>query len=169
MAGVICLSNYLVQFQFNYFGLKEFLTWGAFSYPITFLITDLANRFFGKDFAKKIVIYGFLSGIIFSFILTFEEFNLIILRIVLASATAFLAGQFLDIFLFNILRNKSWFIPPLVSSIFSSLVDTIVFFGIAFYGTDSSWIMLAFGDLTIKFIFAFAMLLPFKILITKFN
>ena len=87
----------------------------------------------------------------------------------MASATAFLAGQFLDIFLFNILRNKSWFIPPLVSSIFSSLLDTIVFFGIAFYGTDSSWIMLAFGDLTIKFIFAFAMLLPFKILITKFN
>jgi hypothetical protein len=169
MAAIICLSNYLVQFQFNYLGLNEVLTWGAFSYPITFLITDLANRFYGKDFAKKTVIYGFLSGITFSFILTFEDFNLIILRIVIASATAFLAGQFLDIFLFNILRNRSWFIPPLISSILSSFLDTVIFFGIAFYGTDSSWIMLAIGDLTIKLIFAFIMLLPFKILIAKFN
>jgi uncharacterized integral membrane protein (TIGR00697 family) len=169
MAVIICLSNYLVQFQFNYLGLNEVLTWGAFSYPITFLITDLANRFHGKNFAKKIVIYGLLSGITFSFILTFEGFNLITLRIVFASATAFLAGQFLDIFLFNILRNRSWFIPPFISSIFSSFLDTVVFFGLAFYKTDSSWIILAIGDLTIKIILAFVMLLPFKILIAKFN
>ena len=79
MAAIICLSNYLVQFKFNYLSLNEVLTWGAFSYPITFFITDLANKFYGKDFAKKIVIYGFLFGITFSFILTFEGFNLIIL------------------------------------------------------------------------------------------
>ncbi|NCU69941.1 MAG: VUT family protein, partial [Candidatus Fonsibacter lacus] len=97
MAIVICASNYLVQFPFSYFGLQEILTWGAFTYPITFLVTDLANRFFGKEFAKKIVVFGFILGIIFSFILTFEEFNLIVLRIVIASGVAFLAGQLLDI------------------------------------------------------------------------
>ena len=169
MAVVICSSNYLVQFSFPYFGMQEILTWGAFTYPVTSLVTDLANRFFGKEFAKKVVIFGFILGIFFSFILTFEGFNLIVLRIVIASGVAFLAGQLLDIRVFNVLRNKLWFIPPLVSSILSSILDTVLFFSIAFYGTDSSWIMLAIGDLTIKLIFAFIMLLPFKILIAKFN
>ena len=169
MAIVICASNYLVQFPFSYFGLQEILTWGAFTYPITFLITDLANRFFGKEFAKKIVIFGFILGIIFSFILTFEEFNLIVLRIVIASGVAFLAGQLLDISVFNTLRNKLWFIPPLVSSILGSILDTVVFFSIAFYGTDSSWIILAVGDLAVKLFVDFAMLLPFRIAIARFS
>jgi len=169
MAIVICASNYLVQFPFSYFGLQEILTWGAFTYPITFLVTDLANRFFGKEFAKKIVIFGFILGIIFSFILTFEEFNLIVLRIVIASGVAFLAGQLLDISVFNTLRNKLWFIPPLVSSILGSILDTVVFFSIAFYGTDSSWIILAVGDLTVKLFVDFAMLLPFRIAIARFS
>jgi uncharacterized integral membrane protein (TIGR00697 family) len=133
MAVVICSSNYLVQFSFPYFGMQEILTWGAFTYPVTSLVTDLANRFFGKEFAKKVVIFGFILGIFFSFILTFEGFNLIVLRIVIASGVAFLAGQLLDIRVFNVLRNKLWFIPPLVSSILSSILDTVLFFSIAFY------------------------------------
>ena len=169
MAIVICASNYLVQFPFSYFGLQEILTWGAFTYPITFLVTDLANRFFGKEFAKKIVIFGFILGTIFSFILTFEEFNLIVLRIVIASGVAFLAGQLLDISVFNTLRNKLWFIPPLVSSILGSILDTVVFFSIAFYGTDSSWIILAVGDLAVKLFVDFVMLLPFRIAIARFS
>ena len=169
MAIVICASNYLVQFPFSYFGLQEILTWGAFTYPITFLVTDLANRFFGKEFAKKVVVFGFILGIIFSFILTFEEFNLIILRIVFASGVAFLAGQLLDISVFSTLRNKLWFIPPLVSSILGSILDTVVFFSIAFYGTDSSWIILAAGDLAVKLFVDFAMLLPFRIAIARFS
>jgi len=169
MAVVICSSNYLVQFPFSYFGLQEILTWGAFTYPVTFLVTDLANRFFGKEFAKKVVVFGFILGIIFSFILTFEEFNLILLRIVIASGAAFLAGQLLDIRVFDILRNKLWFIPPIVSSILGSILDTVIFFSIAFYGTDSSWVVLALGDLAVKLFVDFAMLLPFRIAIARFN
>ena len=169
MAFVICISNYLVQFPFEYFGLNEILTWGAFTYPVTFLVTDLANRFFGKEFAKKIVFFGFVLGITLSFILTFEVFNLIVLRIVVASGAAFLAGQLLDIRVFDILRNKLWFIPPIVSSILGSILDTLIFFSIAFYGTDSSWVVLALGDLAVKLFVDFAMLLPFRIAIARFN
>ncbi|MEY4371052.1 MAG: hypothetical protein RIQ48_768 [Pseudomonadota bacterium] len=169
MAFVICISNYLVQFPFEYFGLNEILTWGAFTYPVTFLVTDLANRFFGKEFAKKIVFFGFVLGITLSFILTFEGFNLIVLRIVVASGAAFLAGQLLDIRVFDILRNKLWFIPPIVSSILGSILDTVIFFSIAFYGTDSSWVILALGDLAVKLFVDFAMLLPFRIAIARFN
>jgi uncharacterized integral membrane protein (TIGR00697 family) len=169
MAFVICISNYLVQFPFEYFGLNEILTWGAFTYPVTFLVTDLANRFFGKEFAKKIVFFGFVLGITLSFILTFEGFNLIVLRIVVASGAAFLAGQLLDIRVFDILRNKLWFIPPIVSSILGSILDTIIFFSIAFYGTDSSWVVLALGDLAVKLFVDFAMLLPFRIAIARFS
>lgn len=127
MAVVICSSNYLVQFSFPYFGMQEILTWGAFTYPVTSLVTDLANRFFGKEFAKRLLFWDLYLGF-FSFILTFEGFNLIVLRIVIASGVAFLAGQLLDIRVFNVLRNKLWFIPPLVSSIFSSILDTVLFF-----------------------------------------
>ena len=118
---------------------------------------------------KKIVIFGFILGIIFSFILTFEGFNLIVLRIVIASGVAFLAGQLLDIRVFNVLRNKLWFIPPLVSSILGSVLDTVLFFSIAFYGTDSPWIILAAGDLAVKLFVDLAMLLPFRIAIARFS
>jgi len=169
MAVVICSSNYLVQFSFPYFGMQEILTWGAFTYPVTSLVTDLANRFFGKEFAKKVVIFGFILGIFFSFILTFEGFNLIVLRIVIASGVAFLAGQLLDIRVFNVLRNKLWFIPPLVSSILSSILDTVLFFSIAFYGTGSPWIILAAGDLVVKLFVDLAMFLSFRIAIARFS
>ena len=169
MAVIICSSNYLFQFPFPYFGMQGYLTWGAFTYPVTFLVTDLANKFLGNEFAKKIVVFGFILGIIFSFILTFEGFNLIVLRIVIASGVAFLAGQFLDIRIFNVLRNKLWFIPPLVSSILASVLDTVLFFSIVFYGTDSPWIILAVADLAVKLFLDLSMLLPFRIAIARFS
>jgi uncharacterized integral membrane protein (TIGR00697 family) len=169
MAVIICSSNYLFQFPFPYFGMQGYLTWGAFTYPVTFLVTDLANKFLGNEFAKKIVVFGFILGIIFSFILTFEGFNLIVLRIVIASGVAFLAGQFLDIRIFNVLRNKLWFIPPLVSSILASVLDTVLFFSIVFYGIDSPWIILAVADLVVKLFLDLSMLLPFRIAIARFS
>ena len=167
MAVVICSSNYLVQFPFNYFQLNEIITWGAFTYPVSFFITELANRFFGKKFARKVVFAGFLAGLISSFILSLQEF--IVSRIVIGSGIAFLAAQLLDIKVFDFLRNKSWFIPPLVSSLLCSLLDTILFFSIAFYGTDINWITLALGDFTVKLLVDFVMLLPFRLAISKYK
>ncbi|NKA00523.1 MAG: VUT family protein [Proteobacteria bacterium] len=167
MAVVICSSNYLVQFPFNYFQLNEIITWGAFTYPVSFFITELANRFFGKKFARKVVFAGFLTGLILSFILSLQEF--IVSRIVIGSGIAFLAAQLLDIKVFDFLRNKSWFIPPLVSSLLCSLLDTILFFSIAFYGTDINWITLALGDFTVKLLVDFVMLLPFRLAISKYK
>ncbi len=167
MAVVICSSNYLVQFPFNYFQLNEIITWGAFTYPVSFFITELANRFFGKKFARKVVFAGFLTGLILSFILSLQEF--IVSRIVIGSGIAFLAAQLLDIKVFDFLRNKSWFIPPLVSSLLCSLLDTLLFFSIAFYGTDINWITLALGDFTVKLLVDFVMLLPFRLAISKYK
>ncbi|MGI9083327.1 MAG: queuosine precursor transporter [Candidatus Fonsibacter lacus] len=167
MAVVICSSNYLVQFPFNYFQLNEIITWGAFTYPVSFFITELANRFFGKKFARKVVFAGFLTGLILSFILSLQEF--IVSRIVIGSGIAFLAAQLLDIKVFDFLRNKSWFIPPLVSSLLCSLLDTILFFSIAFYATDINWITLALGDFTVKLLVDFVMLLPFRLAISKYK
>ncbi len=167
MAVVICSSNYLVQFPFNYFQLNEIITWGAFTYPVSFFITELANRFFGKKFARKVVFAGFLTGLILSFILSLQEF--IVSRIVIGSGIAFLAAQLLDIKVFDFLRNKSWFIPPLVSSLLCSLLDTILFFSIAFYGTDINWITLALGDFTVKLLVDFVVLLPFRLAISKYK
>ena len=167
MAVVICSSNYLVQFPLNYFQLNEIITWGAFTYPVSFFITELANRFFGKKFARKVVFAGFLTGLILSFILSLQEF--IVSRIVIGSGIAFLAAQLLDIKVFDFLRNKSWFIPPLVSSLLCSLLDTILFFSIAFYGTDINWITLALGDFTVKLLVDFVMLLPFRLAISKYK
>lgn len=167
MATVICSSNYLVQFPFNYFELNEIITWGAFTYPVSFFVTELANRFFGKVFARKIVFIGFFVGIILSFILSLQEF--ILSRIVIGSGVAFLAAQLLDIKVFDFLRNKAWFIPPLISSFFCSILDTILFFSIAFYGTDVNWITLAFGDFAVKLLVDLVMLLPFRFAIAKYK
>ncbi|NBV92910.1 MAG: VUT family protein [Proteobacteria bacterium] len=167
MAAVICLSNYLVQFPFNHFQLNEIITWGAFTYPVSFFVTELANRFFGKEFARKIVFTGFFVGIILSFILSLQEF--ILSRIVIGSGIAFLAAQLLDIKVFDFLRNKSWFIPPLVSSLFCSILDTVLFFSIAFYGKDVNWITLALGDFAVKLLVDFVMLLPFRLAIAKYK
>ena len=169
MGLVVIVSNYLVQFPVNLFGFNEILTYGAFSYPIAFLITDLTNRKFGKIIAKKIVYIGFVVGIAISIFLSFTEINLISLRIAIGSGVAFLCAQLLDVNIFDMLRHKSWYLPPLVSSFFSSIIDTGLFFFIAFYGTNVNWITLAFGDLSVKLIVALVMLIPFRILMSIFT
>ena len=165
MGVVVLSSNYLVQFPINYYGLNEILTYGAFSYPVAFLITDLANRFYGKIVARKIVYIGFLIGIIFTLLFSTDFADLISLRIAIGSGIAFIIAQLLDIKIFDLLRKKDWFIAPLTSSLIGSTVDTFLFFSISFYATGIPWITLSLGDLTVKILVALVMLIPFRILI----
>ena len=165
MGVVVLFSNYLVQFPINYYGLNEILTYGAFSYPVAFLITDLANRFYGKIVARKIVYVGFLIGIIFTFLFSTDFADLISVRIAIGSGIAFITAQLLDIQIFDHLRKKDWFVAPLISSLIGSTVDTFLFFLIAFYATGVPWITLSLGDLAVKIFVALAMLIPFRILI----
>ena len=132
MGLIVLSSNYLVQFPVNYYGLEEILTYGAFSYPIAFLITDLANRSYGKEIAKKIVYIGFIIGISFTLIFSTNFGDLISLRIAVGSGTAFLIAQLLDVQVFDKLRAKNWFVAPLTSSLIGSTVDTFLFFSISF-------------------------------------
>jgi len=169
MGVVVLLSNYLVQFPINYYGLDEILTYGAFSYPIAFLITDLANRAYGKLIARKIVYIGFGVGIIFTLIFSTNFADLISVRIAIGSGTAFLVAQLLDVKIFDKLRKKLWFVAPLASSLIGSTVDTLLFFSISFYGTGIPWITLSLGDLTVKIIIALIMLIPFRLLLNTFK
>ncbi|WP_435096431.1 queuosine precursor transporter [Candidatus Pelagibacter bacterium nBUS_27] len=165
MGVVVLSSNYLVQFPINYYGLSEILTYGAFSYPVAFLITDLANRFYGKFVARKIVYFGFFIGIIFTLIFSTNFADLISIRIAIGSGIAFLTAQLLDIQIFDRLRKKDWFIAPLTSSVIGSTVDTFLFFSISFYATGVPWITLSLGDLAVKLFVSLVMLVPFKILL----
>ena len=166
LMGVIVLSsNYLVQFPINHYGLSEILTYGAFSYPVAFLITDLANRFYGKFVARKIVYFGFFIGIIFTLLFSTDFADLISVRIAIGSGVAFITAQLLDIQIFDRLRKKEWFIAPLTSSFIGSTVDTFLFFSIAFYATGVPWITLSLGDLAVKLFVSLVMLIPFKILL----
>ena len=166
MGVVVLTSNYLVQFPIKYYDLEEILTYGAFSYPIAFLIIDLANRSYGKLVAKKIVYIGFIVGIIFTFLFSTNFSDLISVRIAIGSGTAFLVAQLLDVKVFDKLREEKWFIAPLVSSLVASTVDTFLFFSISFYGTGIAWITLSFGDLTVKIFVALLMLIPFRLLLS---
>lgn len=166
MSAVVIVSNYLVQFPIKYYGLQDILTYGAFSYPITFLITDLANRAFGKDIAKKIIYVGFIVGVLLTFLVSTNFSDIISVRIAIGSGFAFLVAQNLDVKIFDKLRNsKRWFVPPLISSIIGSVVDTFLFFSISFYKTGAPWFSLALGDLTVKVLIALIMLVPFRLLI----
>ena len=165
MGVVVLSSNYLVQFPINYYGLSEILTYGAFSYPVAFLITDLANRFYGKFVARKIVYIGFFIGIIFTLLFSTDFADLISVRIAIGSGVAFITAQLLDIQIFDRLRKKEWFIAPLTSSFIGSTVDTFLFFSISFYGTGIPWITLSLGDLAVKLFVSLLMLIPFKILL----
>ena len=165
MGFVVLASNYLVQFPIKYYGLEEILTYGAFSYPIAFLITDLANRSFGKIVARKIVYIGFTIGILFTLIFSTNFTDLISIRIAIGSGTAFIIAQLLDVQIFDQLRQKKWFVAPLTSSLIGSTVDTFLFFSISFYGTGIPWITLSFGDLAVKFFVALIMLIPFRLLL----
>jgi uncharacterized integral membrane protein (TIGR00697 family) len=167
MGVVIIISNYLVQFPINKFNLQQILTYGAFSYPITFLITDLANRRFGKKEARKLVYIGFAVGILLTLFVSTNFDDIISVRIAIGSGTAFLVAQLVDIEIFQRLRNNAWFIAPITSSIFGSIIDTFLFFSISFLGTNVPWVTLAFGDLSVKFLMALLMLIPFRLLIIK--
>ena len=169
MGAIVLSSNYLVQFPVNYYGLNEVLTYGAFSYPIAFLITDLANRSYGKTVARKIVYLGFLIGIGFTVLFSTDFADFISIRIAIGSGTAFLTAQLIDVKIFDNLRKRQWFIAPLTSSVIGSTVDTFLFFSISFYGTDIPWFTLALGDLGVKIFVALMMLIPFRLLLKTFK
>ena len=169
MGMVVLSSNYLVQFPINYYGLSEILTYGAFSYPIAFLITDLANRSFGKLVARKIVYIGFLLGVGFTILFSTDFAELISIRIAIGSGFAFLISQLLDVQIFDKLRKKKWYIAPITSSMIGSTVDTFLFFSISFYGTIVPWFTLALGDLGVKIFVALMMLIPFRLLLKTFK
>ncbi len=165
MGGIVLASNYLVQFPVGYYELDEILTYGAFSYPIAFLITDIANRFFGKLMARKIVYTGFMIGVSFTLFFSTNFEDLISIRIAIGSGTAFLIAQLIDIQIFDYFRKKKWFIAPFTSSLVSSVIDTFIFFSISFYGTEVPWITLSLGDLAVKIFVALVMLIPFRLLL----
>ena len=169
MGVVVLSSNYLVQFPINYYGLNEILTYGAFSYPIAFLITDLANRSYGKIFARKIVYFGFVLGIGFTVLFSTDFADFISIRIAIGSGVAFLTAQLLDVQIFDRLRKKEWFVAPLTSSMIGSTIDTFLFFSISFYGTSVPWVTLSVGDLIVKVIVALIMLIPFRLLLKTFK
>ncbi|MDC0046705.1 queuosine precursor transporter [Candidatus Pelagibacter sp.] len=169
MGVVVLSSNYLVQFPIKYYGLEEILTYGAFSYPIAFLITDLANRSYGKLVARKIVYIGFAIGVSFTLIFSTNFTDLISVRIAIGSGTAFLVAQLLDVQIFDQLRKKKWFIAPLTSSLIGSTIDTFLFFSISFYATGIPWVTLSLGDLAVKILVALVMLIPFRLLLGTYK
>jgi uncharacterized PurR-regulated membrane protein YhhQ (DUF165 family) len=151
MIAIVVSANFLVQFPIN-----DWLTWGAMTYPVCFLITDLANRFHGPKVARKVLYVGFVIGVFLSALVATP-------RIALASGTAFLISQLLDIYVFDLLRHRIWWQPPFVSSVLGSLVDTALFFSIAFYGTAVPWVTLGIGDFGVKLVLSLLMLVPFGI------
>jgi queuosine precursor transporter len=165
MGAVVLSSNYLVQFPIKHYGLEEILTYGAFSYPVAFLITDLANRSYGKIIARKIVYIGFAIGVSFTLLFSTNFTDLISVRIAFGSGIAFLIAQLLDVQIFDQLRKKKWFIAPLTSSFIGSTVDTFLFFSISFYATGIPWVTLSLGDLSVKILAALLMLIPFRLLL----
>ena len=160
------LSNYLVQFPIKYFQLEEFLTYGALSYPVAFLITDLTNRRYGKNIARRIIYVGFILGLCFTLYFSTNYSDLISIRIAIGSGTAFLVAQLIDVNVFDKLRKKVWYIAPLTSSLVGSSIDTLLFFSISFYGTGTNWVTLSFGDFLVKVFVALVMLIPFRLLLT---
>jgi len=169
MGLVVIASNYLVQFPVKFYNLENLLTYGAFSYPITFLITDLGNKAFGKNRSRHIVLVGFFIGIILTLFVSTNFNDVISIRIAIGSAIAFFVAQNLDINIFDKLRKKTWYVAPMTSSIVGSVIDTFLFFSIAFYGTKIPWFTLALGDLMVKLIMALIMLVPFRIFINSIN
>ena len=167
MASIVAISNFLVHFPVNYYGLENILTYAAFTYPITFLITDLANRKYGKIIAKRIVYLGFFTGILLTLFFSTNFDDLISIRIAIGSGTAFLVAQLFDVKVFDLLRQKVWFIAPLTSSLLGSTIDTFLFFSISFYNTNVPWITLAIGDLMVKILISLLMLIPFRVLLSK--
>ncbi|MCU4121204.1 VUT family protein [Variovorax sp. N23] len=155
MALVVLASNILVQFPIN-----DWLTWGAFSYPVAFLVSDLVNRRFGPPPARRVAYVGFAVAVAASLLLA-------PVRIALASGLAFIASQLLDIGVFDRLRRGTWWRAPLVATLIAAVLDSLVFWGIAFGGTDGPWLTWALGDLGVKLAVGVLMLLPFRLLIGR--
>ena len=190
MAAVVLVSNILVQFLFG-----QWLTWGAFTYPLAFLVTDIMNRVYGQQAARRVVLAGFVTGLICSFIGTqiMGEFGpLVTLRIAIGSGIAFLTAQLIDIAVFNRFRDSTWWHAPAVSSLVGGSVDTALFFTIAFSaslaflepGNDVGWagealpmlgagpvvplwVSLAVADWLVKLALALLALVPFRIIVGK--
>ena len=154
MTVIVVASNILVQYTFDHWGLGDILTWGAFTYPFAFLVTDLTNRWFGPVRTRRVVYVGFAIAVLLSIWLSEP-------RIALASGPAFLCAQLLDVTLFNRLRAGSWWRAPLVSSSVGSALDTAIFFSIAFAGSGLPWTTWALGDFSVKMLVAIASLLPY--------
>ncbi len=153
MAAVIVLSNVLVQHTIN-----DWLTWGAFSYPLVFLVSDLTNRALGPQVARRVAFIGFGIAVLVSLALAPW-------RIAVASGAAFLFAQLMDVAVFNRWRRASWWKAPLIGSLVASVVDTAVFFFIAFAGSDMNWLTLAAGDLAVKAAMAAVLLAPYRALL----
>jgi uncharacterized PurR-regulated membrane protein YhhQ (DUF165 family) len=157
MVLIVVSSNILVQTPVN-----DWLTWGAVTYPFSFLVVDLANRYYGPRAARRVVYVGFVVALVLSAWLATA-------RIAIASGTAFLCAELLDVIIFDRLRRRAWWLPPLVSTLVASVVDTGVFFTLAFYGTDMPWMTLAVGDLGVKVALALIALLPFRVALALFR
>ena len=155
MAAVIVLSNVLVQHPIN-----VWLTWGAFSYPLVFLLSDLTNRALGPQAARRVAWAGFAVAVLVSLLLAPW-------RIAAASGAAFLVSQLMDVAVFNRWRAASWWKAPLIGSLVASTVDTAVFFFLAFAGSDMNWLMLAAGDLAVKALMAAVLLAPYRALLPR--
>lgn len=155
MAAIVLVSNLLVQFPLN-----AWLTWGAFSYPVAYFVTDVCNRVAGPQFARRVAWIGFAVGLICSAMLAPA-------RIALASGSAFIVSQLLDVAVFNQLRKRSWWKAPLFGSVAASIIDTALFFSLAFGGTKVPWLPLAGGDLGVKLLMAFALLPPYRSLVWR--
>ena len=157
MALVIALSNVLVQHPIN-----DWLTWGAFSYPLVFLVSDLTNRALGPQAARRVAWVGF--GVAVALSLALAPW-----RIAVASGTAFIVSQILDIAAFNRWRRQSWWMAPLIGSLLASAIDTAVFFFLAFAGTAMDWTLLAAGDLAVKAAMAALLLAPYRALLPRLS
>ncbi len=153
MAFTIYISNVLVQHPIN-----NWVTWATFTFPLAFLITDVTNRLLGTRNAYVVIFFGFIAGGIMS-ILGGD------VRIGLASVSAFLVGQILDVTVFNRFRLLDWWKAPLISSFIASAVDTALFYSLAFYGQDWNWQQVALGDFGVKVAMALLLLVPFKLAI----
>ena len=157
MTVIVTLSNFAVQYPIN-----DWLTWGALTYPVAFLVTDLTNRALGAGAARRVVYAGFAVAVLLSIAVAGP-------RIALASGLAFLLAQLLDITIFDRLRRAVWWQAPFISSTLASALDTALFFSLAFAGTAVPWVTLAFGDYGVKLAIAVAMLVPFRVLMNRFQ
>jgi len=183
--SIISASNYLVQLPFEVFGFHT--TWGAFSFAFVFLATDLTVRLFGTKMARRIILSVMLPALVISYIASvifvkgeyvglqgFNEFNTFVARIALASFLAYLFGQFLDISVFDKLRkNKQWWVAPAASTVIGNLIDTMLFFSIAFFASADpfmaqNWLEIAWVDYAFKLIISLALFLPLYAMLLKF-